>query len=88
MNHFYTEDPLWDGTGCLADNNCCTKAIFNHGSFVNWSQIDKMILSLGNLGCAPLVAGLQRKQFWWNKLNSTCIIVMHEHIILLLCRTG
>ena len=23
---YFTEDPLWDGTGCLADNNCCTDA--------------------------------------------------------------
>ena len=23
---YYTEDPLWDGTGCLVNGNCCTNA--------------------------------------------------------------
>ena len=23
-SQYYTEDPLWDGEGCLSDNNCCT----------------------------------------------------------------
>ena len=23
-SQYHTEDPLWDGAGCLADNNCCT----------------------------------------------------------------
>ena len=26
LNQYYTEDPLWDGDGCLANNNCCTDA--------------------------------------------------------------
>ena len=25
-NQFYTDDPLWDGAGCLVNNNCCTSA--------------------------------------------------------------
>ena len=24
LNTYYTNDPLWDGNGCLAGNNCCT----------------------------------------------------------------
>ena len=24
FNEFYTNDPLWDGDGCLINNNCCT----------------------------------------------------------------
>ena len=23
-SQYHTEDPLWDGAGCLANNNCCT----------------------------------------------------------------
>jgi len=23
LSQYYTEDPLWDGSGCLANNNCC-----------------------------------------------------------------
>ena len=26
LERYYTEDPLWDGTGCLDNNNCCTDA--------------------------------------------------------------
>ena len=26
LNRYYTEDPLWDGTGCLVNNNCCIDA--------------------------------------------------------------
>ena len=22
-SQYHTEDPLWDGTGCLVNNNCC-----------------------------------------------------------------
>ena len=24
VSEYYTDDPLWDGAGCLVNNNCCT----------------------------------------------------------------
>ena len=44
---YFFSDPLWDGSGCSDDNECCSIIKINLGFIVNWAIALQMTLKQG-----------------------------------------